>query len=149
MGIKRYTANQDNTITDAFGDGICCGFGNGSYTLESSEGMIASGGDFGASDVTAFCVDDTKSQSLRTQPLAREDNNLFRIYPNPAETILNIDVQDASISNIKVFSMLGMLVTEVKDAGIRSIDVSNYKTGTYFIRITSGDTIITRRFIKK
>ncbi|WP_299211831.1 T9SS type A sorting domain-containing protein [uncultured Dokdonia sp.] len=137
------------TITDAFGDGICCGFGNGSYTLESSEGVIASGGDFGASDVTNFCVDASKSQALRTQPLAGTDTTMFTIYPNPAETVLHIDVQDQSIDNIKVFSMLGMLVTEVKDGGIQSIDVSNYKTGTYFIRITSGDTIITRRFIKK
>ncbi|SNR48790.1 T9SS type A sorting domain-containing protein [Dokdonia pacifica] len=137
------------TITDSFGDGICCGFGNGSYTLESSEGVIASGGDFGASDVTAFCVDDTKSQALRTQTLAREDNNLFRIFPNPAERILNIDVQDKTIDNIKVFSMLGMLVSEINDSDIRSIDVSNYKSGTYFVRITSGDITITRRFIKK
>lgn len=137
------------TITDSFGDGICCGFGNGSYTLESSEGVIVSGGDFGASDVTNFCVDDTKSQALRTQPLAEADNNLFKVYPNPAETILHIDVQDQKIDNIKVFSMLGMLVNEIQDSGIRSIDVTNYKTGTYFVRITSGDTVITRRFIKK
>lgn len=137
------------TITDSFGDGICCGFGNGSYTLESSEGVIVSGGDFGASDVTNFCVDDTKSQALRTQPLAGADNNLFKVYPNPAETILHIDVQDQKIDNIKVFSMLGMLVNEIQDSGIRSIDVTNYKTGTYFVRITSGDTVITRRFIKK
>jgi len=137
------------TITDSFGDGICCGFGNGSYTLESSEGVIVSGGDFGASDVTNFCVDDTKSQALRTQPLAGADNNLFKVYPNPAETILHIDVQDQKIDNIKVFSMLGMLVNEIQDSGIRSIDVTNYKTGTYFIRITAGDTTITRRFIKK
>ena len=45
--------------------------------------------------------------------------------------------------------MLGMLVNEIQDSGIRSIDVTNYKTGTYFVRITSGDTVITRRFIKK
>lgn len=137
------------TITDAFGDGICCGFGNGSYTLESSEGVIASGGDFGASDVTAFCVDDTKSPALRTQPLAGQDNDMFKIYPNPAKTVLHIDVQDQRVDNIKVFSMLGMLVSEIGDSGVRSIDVSNYKTGTYFVRITSGDTIITRRFIKQ
>ncbi|WP_340199858.1 fibronectin type III domain-containing protein [Ascidiimonas sp. W6] len=137
------------TITDAFGDGICCGFGNGSYTLESSEGILASGGDFGASDVTNFCVDDTKSPALRTQLLAEEDNDMFKVYPNPAENLLNIDVRGQQVDNVKVFSMLGMLVQEIQNSGIRSIDVSNYQTGTYFIRITSGDTVITRKFIKK
>jgi len=137
------------TITDAFGDGICCGFGNGSYTLESSEGVIVTGGDFGASEVTNFCVDDTKSPALRTQLLAGLDNEVFTVYPNPAETILHINTQDMAIDNIKVFSMFGMLVKEIKDAGTRSIDVSQYKVGTYFVRITSGDTVITRKFIKK
>jgi len=107
------------------------------------------GGDFGASESTNFCVDATRSQALSTQPLASDDNSLFKIFPNPAERVLNIDVQDRKIDNIKVFSMLGMLVSEMNDEDIRSINVSDYKSGTYFIRITSGDTTITRRFIKK
>ncbi|XLS28691.1 fibronectin type III domain-containing protein [Flavobacteriaceae bacterium M23B6Z8] len=137
------------TITDSFGDGICCQYGNGSYTLQSSEGTIVSGGSFGASEATNFCVDDTKSVALRTQPLAEEDNELFKVYPNPAEGILNIKVLDRQINNIKVFSMLGMLVKEIQSTDVRSIDVSNLNAGTYFIRITSGETVITRRFIKK
>lgn len=45
-------------IYDAFGDGICCGFGNGSYTLtEDGTGTtLASGGSFGSSESTNFCV---------------------------------------------------------------------------------------------
>lgn len=136
------------TINDAFGDGICCGFGNGSYTLESSEGVIVTGGQFAASETTNFCVDDTKSKSLRTNPLADENVDLFKIYPNPAQSILSIDARGEQIDNIKVFNMLGMMVQEVRTSGVQSIDVSNYNAGTYFIRITSGETVITRRFIK-
>ncbi len=44
-------------ITDAFGDGICCAFGNGSYTLADSSGaVIASGGNFGYSESIGFCL---------------------------------------------------------------------------------------------
>jgi len=45
------------TITDAYGDGICCSYGNGSYTLSSDAGVIFSGGNFGSSQTTAFCIE--------------------------------------------------------------------------------------------
>ena len=36
------------TITDQYNDGMCCGFGEGSYTLYVDGEMIAAGGDFGS-----------------------------------------------------------------------------------------------------
>ncbi len=45
------------TIYDSYGDGICCAYGNGSYTLTSGGTTIASGGSFGSSESTNFCVD--------------------------------------------------------------------------------------------
>ncbi len=46
------------TIFDSYGDGICCGFGNGSYSLEDVDNstVIASGGDFNSSETTNFCL---------------------------------------------------------------------------------------------
>ena len=44
------------TIFDSFGDGICCGFGQGSYTVTDGAGQtLAAGGEFGASEATDFC----------------------------------------------------------------------------------------------
>lgn len=46
----------DFTINDSYGDGICCSYGNGSYTLEASDGStIISGGSFTSSQTTSFC----------------------------------------------------------------------------------------------
>ena len=45
------------TIYDAYGDGICCSYGNGSYSLSSPDGVVVSGGSFGSSETTTFCVD--------------------------------------------------------------------------------------------
>ena len=46
------------TIFDSFGDGICCSYGNGSYTLVNTDNgtTIASGGSFGSSEATNFCL---------------------------------------------------------------------------------------------
>jgi len=46
----------DFTITDAYGDGICCSYGNGSYTVSSGGSTLASGGAFGSSETTNICV---------------------------------------------------------------------------------------------
>jgi hypothetical protein len=44
------------TVTDVFGDGMCCAYGNGSYTLTGPSGTLASGGSFTASQTTPFCL---------------------------------------------------------------------------------------------
>lgn len=45
------------TIFDSYGDGICCAYGNGSYSISCSNGtVIKSGGDFGSEDSVFFCI---------------------------------------------------------------------------------------------
>ncbi|MDF1697429.1 MAG: zinc-dependent metalloprotease [Saprospiraceae bacterium] len=52
----------DFTISDSYGDGICCSYGNGSYTLLASDGStIVTGGAFGSSETTAFCEPNSSS----------------------------------------------------------------------------------------
>ena len=52
-------ADGDHTFTilDSYGDGICCAYGVGSYSLVDNTGaVIISGGEFGASESVNFCV---------------------------------------------------------------------------------------------
>ena len=44
------------TITDAYGDGICCSYGYGSYNLIVNGSSVASGDSFGSSESTAFTL---------------------------------------------------------------------------------------------
>ncbi len=48
----------DFTIYDSYGDGICCAYGSGSYTLteDATGSTLASGGAFGSQETTGFCV---------------------------------------------------------------------------------------------
>jgi len=59
------------TITDTYGDGICCSYGSGSYTLSSAAGSFKTGGSFGSSEATPFCIEsetgaDTEAPSTPT-----------------------------------------------------------------------------------
>jgi Lysyl oxidase/Secretion system C-terminal sorting domain len=42
------------TIFDAYGDGICCAFGNGSYALYYANNLVATGGQFATQESTNF-----------------------------------------------------------------------------------------------
>lgn len=44
------------TVSDTYGDGMCCAYGNGSYNLSGPNGTIASGGQFASSVSHNFCV---------------------------------------------------------------------------------------------
>ena len=44
------------TINDSFGDGICCGYGQGGYTLTSQGAVLASGGEFSDTESIEVCL---------------------------------------------------------------------------------------------
>ena len=78
------------------------------------------------------------------------ENGQVKIFPNPAESILNI-VFDASFkpTSIDLVSMLGSSVKRIY-SDMNSIDISELQAGAYFIILTKEDgTKLTTRFIKK
>ena len=48
--------NYTFVINDSFGDGICCGFGNGSYAVTAGATTLASGGEFASQESTPFTI---------------------------------------------------------------------------------------------
>jgi len=135
------------TITDSEGDGVCCGFGNGSYELSADDGsIIFSGGEFGA----------TESTQISTVALSVDDyfsNNNLYVYPNPTATQLNIKLGNTNDlpNSYEIVNMLGQSITKStiasnEDLAINTTALSN---GMYFIRITKESTSITLPFIKE
>jgi subtilisin family serine protease len=45
-----FSSCYDFTIFDSYGDGICCGYGNGYYNVYYNGGLVAAGGQFGSSE---------------------------------------------------------------------------------------------------
>lgn len=44
------------TITDTYGDGICCAYGNGGFSIVSNGATLVDGGSFGSSDSQTFTI---------------------------------------------------------------------------------------------
>jgi len=50
------TGCYDVTINDSYGDGICCAYGTGDYSITSEGNTLVAGGEFTSTETTNFCV---------------------------------------------------------------------------------------------
>jgi len=73
-----------------------------------------------------------------------------RLYPLPAQNVLNVDFGDNSIKGIlSVFDVQGRTVKtqNVSGSGHESIDVSNLPAGAYYLRLAGGKAPYSASFI--
>ena len=73
------------------------------------------------------------------------------ISPNPARNTLNIKLPNSdSDMKLEVFDVLGKrvyqgIITQLES----SVNVLNWKSGVYLVRVSNNDMVQTKRFIKK
>lgn len=70
------------------------------------------------------------------------------VYPNPSSGIFNLKISDPSPSTkIEVYNPLGVLIQEVAaQQGINTIDVTNFATGIYLLRIVNNHEVLLNTF---
>ena len=141
------------TINDAYGDGICCSYGNGNYSLKDASGnILASGGSFGSSEATQFCINQAARTSQSEIPVTTRSTTQKivpgLVYPNPVKDYLNISTSRESTGNVKITSASGALIRNIKIEKQR-VDVSSLPTGVYFISIETEKAVIVKKFIKE
>ena len=74
----------------------------------------------------------------------------IKLFPNPADTQLNVEILQGSFDEIMVYSATGALIAKLDPSlSSFSLDVSNYSSGMYFITFVSEGLAHTKRFIKK
>ena len=137
IGIPSSNECYTFTINDAIGDGICCAYGIGSYSISDDSGNeIFSGGEFSSTETTTFRVG---------QPLGLNsftDENL-KIFPNPSNGIFTVKTTITN-SNYKIHNLIGQTIKSgFINNGENSIDIRNSKDGIYFLMIksTNGEKI--------
>jgi Leucine-rich repeat (LRR) protein len=96
----------------------------------------------------------TNTATTTIAALATQDfdfGTYFSVYPIPAKQVLNLETKATiTVKSISVYNMLGQVVTIIPNAeSVSSIDVSNLKTGTYFIKVNSDKGTANMKFIKE
>ncbi|OYQ43242.1 T9SS type A sorting domain-containing protein [Flavobacterium aurantiibacter] len=133
------------TITDSFGDGICCNYGNGFYEISTADNQIIfEGSTFESSASYSFGVG-----ALSTNDFAK---TTVKLYPNPASDILYLEnAAGSAIENVTVYNTLGQDVRYLKNQSDSkvAISVANLPVGMYIIQFTTDGVTQTAKFARK
>ncbi|BDS13889.1 T9SS type A sorting domain-containing protein [Aureispira anguillae] len=136
-------------VTDAYGDGICCQYGNGSFTLTAGSTVLSTGGSFTSAGGDKFVFDHV----VGVVALGKSADAI-KITPNPVHSNMTLEFTVAELSdlNISIMNALGQQVQQVSNdsyEGTNMIDVNtnNLASGVYFLNITSSKGTSTQRFV--
>jgi hypothetical protein len=73
------------------------------------------------------------------------------VYPNPARNLLNIAFYDlpGQAVDLLIYDVRGKQVLHrTLHQVVNTLDIADFKTGTYFLRMQSGSEVLTKKFIK-
>jgi hypothetical protein len=116
---------------DAYGDGICCGYGNGHYELVDAFGFAyATGnGQFADQIEHDFCLTNTG--------IVEMTGNNAVIWPNPANDLLTIALPDGAKRSVELVDALGRIVLSVAPANAASVELDVARLPEVFTPSTS------------
>lgn len=132
-----YTFN----IYDEWGDGICCEYGQGSYTIFNWNGQnIGSGGEFTESDSFTFCTDDVSVSEAEATGIS--------LYPNPTNELLTVELPEAS-RELSIFDARGQLVFQIDTKGQTTmrIPTTELANGWYTLSVSGAGFRSTERLV--
>lgn len=131
----------DFTIFDSADDGICCGFGLGSYEILGEDGeVLASGGEFTSQETTQIC------------PVLGVVENVVEetvLFPNPASSSINVSSVNRRIDRYEIFDIQGRVVHQrnVNASASFTIQTGFIQAGVYVIHLHSGGDVIRRKIV--
>jgi len=102
---------------------------------------------------SSIFFDNKKIGTVSTDNLAEYSNQLLSVYPNPTNGRLQLEldkgleIQASTVAT--VMDMTGrVLMTEMVNASVTTIDVSQLPTGVYVVTITNGGNTMSSKFTK-
>ena len=144
--LPDYVLNNEVTATDnCSGDliiiqdpiaGEAIGVGSNTITFETTD-------DQGNSSSCSF--------EIEVLPFLNNDDNYFTnglsIYPNPSSNLVTVNSKTDVLTSISIFDITGkqILVIKTINSETKTLDISNFSNGIYFMIINSE---VTKRLIK-
>ncbi|MBM3917758.1 MAG: T9SS type A sorting domain-containing protein, partial [Sphingomonadales bacterium] len=97
----------------------------------------------------AYQVSTQLLSTLINNPVGLNENsipdNTITLYPNPTNGLVNVEIQNRTIQNIKLYDLQGRLIKETSES---QFDLSTYSNGTYFIRAQTDKGFYSYKLIK-
>ena len=121
-------------IFDDYGDGLCCAYGNGSYSVSDATGTsLAAGGSFTNSETTNFCVSGSAVES--------SVESVVTLYPNPAQNEIQL-IGALANSDLFIIDVAGNIVVSTKtfSANVK-VDTTSLANGYYIVKLVSAGQV--------
>jgi len=81
-----------------------------------------------------------------------EDTNQLKVFPNPANEVLNINLQNNNIENCIITNALGQTVynsaNEINANYKIQLNISNLSAGVYFVKVRASNGSYNAKFVK-
>lgn len=135
----------DTSGTILWYDTLSTDYGTGVMTFDDSCNIYLSRSQIlGANYLSA--ITQKFSDYVVVSGLSENKTNGFSIYPNPANSIISISLKQQDDFSLVVYNTNGQQLMESKNQ--KTIDVSGFKSGIYFIRIQQGTAYYQQKFLK-
>lgn len=123
-----YIVNSGSTITLKAGDSI-------TFSINSE---IKAGSDFTA-QIGPCTQTSARYTDEEENPMVSNDD--LKLYPNPTNGILSIEMPNSSIDKISIFSLDGKLILDsrIEPTNSYQVDVSSCNNGLYILKIETTD----------
>ncbi len=130
------------TINDAYGDGICCSYGSGSYTLSNGGTTLASGGQFTSSEATDFCIggggaDTTPPSNPTNLTVSNEQDTQVTLSWNASSDNVGVTAYEVFVDGVSIgtttanpVDITGLTACTSYNFGIRALDAAGNASGT-------------------
>ncbi|MDD2985851.1 Omp28-related outer membrane protein [Flavobacterium sp.] len=131
------------TISDAYGDGMCCSYGNGNYQVLADGVLLPgmTGGSYGTGETKNFGVNTNLSVS-------NFDVSAIKFYPNP--TFGEITVSLPEMAKVTLTDLTGKTILNTTlEAGDSTLNLGSLSKGIYLINFAGESFSKTDKVILK
>lgn len=139
------------TINDVYGDGICCSYGSGSYSLTSGGSTVASGGSFTTSESTTFCVESAGGGADTQAPSTPTNLTASNITQTTADLSWNASSDNVGVTGYNVYSggsllgnttntsvpITGMTASTTYTFSVTAVDAAGNESGSASVTFTT------------
>lgn len=132
-------------VIEQGGDGMPGGY----YSIQAANGDVIYEGDGDTLDFVDFAGFSVNVVLGINKPV-KTTNNII-LYPNPANSVLNIASTDANMpESYTVYNSLGQVIDNGNVTSVlQTLDIAKYANGVYFVKLAKGEGSTTLQFIKR
>jgi hypothetical protein len=97
------------------------------------------------------CLSDSAKLTISITTVGIEDVGLsenIKIYPNPANGLILIDALQLNKNeyDVTLMDVQGRIL--IKDKNLRTIEITDFSDGTYYLQIESGGRVVMKKIVK-